>query len=880
MPPTDTPGNLGDAMSLAQSYLAGRGVPLSILLPQRQPVSVSTGLAAAIDFATRLAGTGRITFAAIKPDVEGRIGATFEMPAGQSAACQWLAAQAEDSNLYFGLNEAAPQAEQTGKNGCPNGQDVRMLRGIAVDVDPDGNLEATEAGRVAEQARLDALVSEWIATGVTAVVHSGGGRQGFWFFPESIPATPENVAAVEAQAKGFAKRYGGDKVQNRAHLFRLPGTTNRPDAGKRSRGRVERKAEVIHVDWSRRSTLAELARIAPPAAPPSQAQESDWSSERAAVSALTDELDFDGAAVMDGPNDWPAELQKKIASVEAADSAFSDLLRGVDGAQPRDGGASDRRARLAAVMGRHGFSAQDYCDVVASWPLGEPSSGNELTVRDVAREWVRIGEPAAAAQNPASWFEAITGDVDVSMFATSRPADVAEGTVRRGLPAGVEPITSPPDARAIPVRSYLIEPRLSQGAVTEYVGEPGVSKSTAVIWDAIVIASGDETVLRGDGALSPERLHQTGPVIIYNAEDSHAEMLRRLRAAMSVYGIPGLKHPIYLWSGLDHGPIIIVKRDRVRGVVMRAEGADQLAQAVQSTGAVHVALDPLAKLASGTSENDTDDMNALTQELARDAARLGVSIALVHHTAKHTRNMAGDMGAGRGAFSVAGGVRGVWTLCNVSPDDAKAWGISARDHVRLDHAKANHGRKLDMPILLRRENAAVGNGRGDDTPANHQNLFDLPVREELRQAGDRAPVLRVVGVGRPTETTKVERRAESNNLVAQTVLEVIGETGTFPLSAVRERLSQALRQAGLLRGTGREAVNNCLHNALGGEAQTGTLAGQTVRTRLRKDGMSPTAPWVLLVETASTSTDEAPLSALSISETDKTYKTENAGLFD
>lgn len=172
------------------------------------------------------------------------------------------------------------------------------------------------------------------------------------------------------------------------------------------------------------------------------------------------------------------------------------------------------------------------------------------------------------------------------------------------------------------------------------------------------------------------------------------------------------------------------------------------------------------------------------------------------------------------------------------------------------------------------------NGRGDDERPNHQSLFDLPVREMLELEGDRAPVLRVVGVGRPAEVTKVERRAESDNLVAQTVLGVIGETGSFPISAVRERLSRALRDAGLLRGSGREAVGNCLQNALGGEAQTGTLAGQTVRVCMRKDGLSPTAPWVLLVESAPTSSADEALSTLSILETDKTYKTENTSLFD
>ncbi|WP_284212179.1 hypothetical protein [Methylobacterium brachythecii] len=118
VPPCLRKNNLDDAIVMARNYLAARGVPASQLLPQRPPVSVPLGLADAVDFLTRLADGGRITLGAVTPDVKGRIGATFDMPAGQSAACQWLASRADTANLYFVLNEAAPAVEQRWEDGA------------------------------------------------------------------------------------------------------------------------------------------------------------------------------------------------------------------------------------------------------------------------------------------------------------------------------------------------------------------------------------------------------------------------------------------------------------------------------------------------------------------------------------------------------------------------------------------------------------------------------------------------------------------------------------------------------------------------------------------------------------------------------------------
>lgn len=465
----------------------------------------------------------------------------------------------------------------------------------------------------------------------------------------------------------------------------------------------------------------------------------------------------------------------------------------------------------------------------------------------------------ATGQNetpPAIYFQAINDDDPEVLRALAafepKPAPAPI------LPRGIESFTGIPDVGAIPIRRHLIEPRVSPGTLAVCIGEPGVSKSTFIMRDALAVASGDERVLRGEGNISGERLHRSGSVVIYNAEDSLDEMKRRLVALMKLHGIEKLKHKIHLWSGLDNGTLVVMARDGANGPLKRAPGADSIVAFVRHTSAFYVALDPMISLAVGSHESDNDDMNALTQMLAIEAAALDVAIVLVHHTAKHSRNNAGDMGAGRGAFAPAGKARSMWTLCPVSPDEAKAWGVSAEDHIRLDYAKTSYGQKPRWPILFKRESESVGNGHG--TLQSADDLFDLSPAALLAIEGDRAPALRVVGIGQEPsrEETRKARQEAANDAASQAVLDVVGKPGTYLLPEWRERIGDALRERGALRGKVRSPIDECLKKAFGGAGVQASCAGQPVQIALRKSGAKPTDPYQLLVEPLSDSASGKP----------------------
>lgn len=401
------------------------------------------------------------------------------------------------------------------------------------------------------------------------------------------------------------------------------------------------------------------------------------------------------------------------------------------------------------------------------------------------------------------------------------------------------------ETKAISVREMLIEPRLPIGDVTQCVGEPGVSKSTFTLRDAVIVASGRRDILNGAGGQCREQLHRSGPAIVYNAEDRVDEMERRLAAVQRHYGLveSDMKHSIVLWSGIDDEALTIMHRTDRGKPLVRASGAELLENRIREYGAVLVVLDPQVSLMKNGVENSNDDMNDLMQEIANIASRTKCCIEVVHHTSKGSRDNRGDMGAGRGAFAAAGKVRSAFTLVNVTGEgDEAAWGLTPADYaIRLDYAKVSHSRKPIEPVVFRRVSVAVGNGGGLQ-PGTAAALFGDDPAARLKAEGDHAPVLELVDVTSKAEGARKvdEVKAEAAAIAVNTCM---GELDEISLSGIIATVGEKLRDAGAIRTKHRGDITAFVTAALVGEGHAITVNGAEIRMSAFKKNPAPTASW-------------------------------------
>lgn len=284
----------------------------------------------------------------------------------------------------------------------------------------------------------------------------------------------------------------------------------------------------------------------------------------------------------------------------------------------------------AATVDDEAAGFEIYADWCARWTEGD----NEPDV--VAADWSRMKPPFrvgasmvyetaekasggsfhAADAIAGSWFEEIR-QVE-ALFPEEERAPTPSDLIR-ATPYAF------PDPAAIPPRAWLYARHYIRKFVSATVAPSGVGKSSLIIAEALVMASGKPLL-----GIAPQGQFR---VWLWNGEDPRDELERRIAACMLHYGL----------TREDVGDRLFVDTGREIEIVMAVEGRDgavisaPVADAVTRTIAENridvMQVDPFVS-SHRISENDNGAIDMVSKRWARIADHTNCAIELVHHVRK------------------------------------------------------------------------------------------------------------------------------------------------------------------------------------------------------------------------------------------------------
>lgn len=393
------------------------------------------------------------------------------------------------------------------------------------------------------------------------------------------------------------------------------------------------------------------------------------------------------------------------AAVQAAVDRVARTPGAVEGDQ------SEGAYKLAAALRDHGISEAMCNTIMQEWAA---RCSPPILAHDLAR---RVANAYTYAQNAlgAKHPEVIFGAVNIEPPPSVIPASIAFGNA---LPLSV-----------LPPRPHVLRGIMVRGEVTALLAAGGVGKSLLGLVMAVHLALGRPF-------LGHENLVGPAKSVIYNAEDSLAEMSMRLHAICTVMRVSfeQVQPFIRLISG---------KRDRVAGtpgVRLRIvtggnqpmrddEAVRALIEAARDPDVALVSLDPLNKLHT-CNGSDNIAMTFVMDVLELIAEESDTAVLLAHHISKPSagRRTAGNADASQGAAAIVNGARTVLTLATPEDEDVARYALRPQERsllVRLDGAKNNRGLLGPEPVWLRKVGVKLWNGE------------DVGALEEVRDIRDR-----------------------------------------------------------------------------------------------------------------------------------------------
>ncbi|MCG8357323.1 MAG: AAA family ATPase [Kiloniellales bacterium] len=366
-----------------------------------------------------------------------------------------------------------------------------------------------------------------------------------------------------------------------------------------------------------------------------------------------------------------------------------------------------------------------------------------------------------AEDPPESWGQSAITDLIRDAVPSATVVDLHKGE----RPLEATPIGAF-DFTKIPPRRWILGRRLQGDTVTLLIAPPGAGKTTFTIQEAIAVATG-----RDD--LAQATVHQSGPVWIYNTEESEDELKRRVAAVCIAHAVPiaDLAGRLFLNSGLKRQ--LIVAEETANGLVAKPDVAGLIEQ-ISRHKIIGLFVDPLIR-AHSCPENDNKAFDFVVQQFTRVSTATGCACEVVHHTRKPSgadaTGHAGNPDTARGAGALIGGVRQAFTFMPMTAEEAKKLDIAEAERwrfVRLDNAKANQTARGGGALWFRHESVELGNATED-------------------RPGDQVGVLKPTDIADAAERAKALAEEERKEL-ARHVLELLRAEPDLTLSAVARRL--------------------------------------------------------------------------------------------
>ena len=339
--------------------------------------------------------------------------------------------------------------------------------------------------------------------------------------------------------------------------------------------------------------------------------------------------------------------------------------------------------------------------------------------------------PPYAAEEGADAADFLADGKDIAAFVNASP-DLQDEWLDENIAA--LNIVNPSDVK-MTARDWVSDGALIRGAITLFAAPPGTGKTAWSMQLAATYAMGSP--FAGTIPVKP------GKVLIINAEEPIDEMARRLRAACQgyEYDFDEVSENVKFISGYDN-PLLITKQSgSTREIIVDAK-TDAIAAYCRESDVSLVIMDPIAEFGHGE-ENDNNAQKQFFQALRKMAADGNFALLAFAHTPKTTSWASrANMNMVRGAGSVVGVARFVFTMLKLPVDEAEAYGIDKAEawrYTALDLAKGNMI-KGDHPGIWQKKESidlVTADGEVESMPFMVDVQLEEPEKESAQVKWDR-----------------------------------------------------------------------------------------------------------------------------------------------